>query len=162
MRHRGFDRIGGKWVGDLKMMVRTLEKMERRRTWAEAHATLVLRTLPIIEHWDCHNCGDCCRGNIIRLDADDLARLKEQRWEEHPDYRGRRVIVSYGLIDKTYALAQQPDGACIFLTPEGRCRIHEVHGYDAKPRICKTFPLQIVPMENGAILTTRRSCPSAA
>lgn len=122
----------------------------------------MLRTLPIIEHWDCHNCGDCCRGNIIRLDADDLARLKEQRWREHPDYRGRRVIVSYGLIDKTYALAQQPDGACVFLTAEGRCRIHEVHGYDAKPRICKTFPLQIVPMENGAILTTRRSCPSAA
>ena len=122
----------------------------------------MLRPLPIVEHWDCHNCGDCCRNNIIRLDADDLARLKEQRWDEHPDFCGVRVIVSHGLVDETYALAQQADGACVFLTAEGRCRIHELHGYDAKPRICKTFPLQIVPMENGAILTTRRSCPSAA
>jgi lysine-N-methylase len=122
----------------------------------------MLRILPIIEQWDCHNCGNCCRGNIIRLDADDLARVKAQRWEDHPDYRGVRVIASHGLVNKTYTLAQQSDGACIFLTPEGRCRIHEIHGYDAKPRICKTFPLQIVPMENGAILTTRRSCPSAA
>lgn len=122
----------------------------------------MLRLLPIIEHWDCHNCGDCCRNNIIRLDDDDLARLKAQRWDEHPDFRGRRVIKSHGLLDKTYTLAQQPGGACVFLSAEGRCRIHELHGYDAKPRICKTFPLQIVPMESGALLVARRSCPSAA
>jgi lysine-N-methylase len=122
----------------------------------------LLRTLPIIEHWDCHNCGICCYGNIIRLDDDDLARLKAQRWDEHPEYRGKRTIARHGLFKKTYTLVQRPDGGCVFLTPQGRCRIHEVHGYDAKPRICKTFPLQIVPIENGALLTTRRSCPSAA
>jgi lysine-N-methylase len=121
-----------------------------------------LRTLPILEQWDCHNCGVCCYGNIIRLDDDDLARIKAQRWEDDPDYRGVRTVVSHGLVNKTYTLVQRPDGGCVFLTPQGRCRIHEVHGYDAKPRICKTFPLQVVPVENSAILTTRRSCPSAA
>ncbi len=128
------------------------------------HSTflMALRTLPIIEHWDCHNCGICCYGNIIRLDEDDLARLKAQHWEEDPDFRGKRTIARHGLLKKSYTLVQRPDGGCIFLTAQGRCRIHEVHGYDAKPRICKTFPLQIVPVENGAILTTRRSCPSAA
>ncbi len=123
---------------------------------------MALRTLPIIEHWDCHNCGICCYGNIIRLDEDDLSRLKAQRWDEHPEYRGKRTIAGHGLFKKTYTLVQRPDGGCLFLTPQGRCRIHEVHGYEAKPRICKTFPLQIVPIENGAVLTTRRSCPSAA
>jgi lysine-N-methylase len=123
---------------------------------------MALRTLPIIEHWDCHNCGICCYGNIIRLDDDDRARLKAQRWEDDPDYRGKRTIARHGLLKKSYTLVQRRDGGCIFLTAQGRCRIHEVHGYDAKPRICKTFPLQIVPVENGALLTTRRSCPSAA
>jgi lysine-N-methylase len=122
----------------------------------------MLRPLPIIEHWDCHNCGDCCRNNIVRLDAEDLARLKEQRWSEHPDFRGVRVIAGLGILGRTYTLAQQGNGACVFLTAEGRCRIHELHGYDAKPKICRTFPLQIVPLDGGAILTTRRSCPSAA
>lgn len=122
----------------------------------------MLRPLPIVEHWDCHNCGDCCQNNIVRLDADDLARLKEQRWDEQPDFRGVRVIAGNGLVGRTYTLAQQADGACVFLTAEGRCRIHELHGFDAKPKICRTFPLQIVPVENGAVLTTRRSCPSAA
>ncbi len=122
----------------------------------------MLRLLPIVEHWDCHNCGDCCRNNIIRLDEEDLARLAAQRWDQQPEFRGKRVVVSHGLANKTHTLAQQPDGACIFLNAAGRCRVHELHGYDAKPRICRTFPLQIVPLEKDALLVARRSCPSAA
>src|SRR4030081_3901238 len=101
------------------------------RCWTrDTSRAMALHPLPILERWDCHNCGDCCRGNIIRLDEDDLARIKAQRWEDDPKYRGVRVIVRHGLIDKTYTLAQQVDGACIFLTAEGRCRVHEIHGYE--------------------------------
>ena len=75
---------------------------------------MTLRTLPILEQWDCHNCGDFFVGNIIRLDADDLARLREQRWDEHPEYRGVRTIASHGVLHKTHTLVQRPDGGCIF------------------------------------------------
>jgi hypothetical protein len=58
--------------------------------------------------------------------------------------------------------AKRPDGSCVFLTAEGRCRIHELHGEEAKPRICRLFPLQLVALDDVALLTMRRSCPSAA
>jgi len=123
---------------------------------------LPIRTLPILEHWDCQQCGQCCRGSLVRLDEEDLARLREQHWEEQPEFRGVRTVASHGLFQKTHTLVQKPDGSCVFLTAEGRCRIHELHGFDAKPRICRLFPLQLVPLDNVALLTMRRCCPSAA
>src|SRR6185503_5544350 len=55
-----------------------------------------------------------------------------------------------------------PDGSCVFLTAEGRCRIHAEFGADAKPLACRMFPLQLVPREKSAVLTMRRACPTAA
>ncbi len=98
----------------------------------------------------------------MRLDEEDLARLREQRWDEHPDFKGVRTVVTRGWLFKLHLLAKRFDGSCVFLTPEGRCRIHELHGEEAKPRICRLFPLQLIPLDNVALLTTRRSCPSAA
>ena len=45
---------------------------------------------------------------------------------------------------------------------DGLCRIHKELGFDAKPLVCRMFPLQIVPRDNVAYLTIRRACPSAA
>ena len=44
--------------------------------------------LPILEKWDCHTCGVCCKGHTILLDADDLARLTSQGWETRPEFAG--------------------------------------------------------------------------
>jgi lysine-N-methylase len=123
---------------------------------------LTIRTLPILEHGDCQQCGQCCRGSVVRLDEDDLARLREQHWEEQPEFRDVQTVASQGLFNKTYTLVQKRDGSCVFLTAEGRCRIHELHGSEGKPRICRLFPLQLVPLNGVALLTMRRSCPSAA
>src|SRR5947207_289615 len=96
-----------------------------------------LRTLPIIEHWDCHACTACCRETMVRLNTDDLARLKEQRWDEHPEYRGIRVARRSLALGGAKVLAHKADGSCVFLTPAGRCRIHELFGAEAKPLICR-------------------------
>ena len=50
----------------------------------------------------------------------------------------------------------------MFLLPDGLCRIHKELGFDAKPLICRMFPLQVVPRDGVAMLTIRRACPSAA
>ena len=50
----------------------------------------------------------------------------------------------------------------MFLLPDGRCRIHAEFGAEAKPLVCRLFPLQLVPLDNHAILTLRRACPTAA
>ena len=71
-------------------------------------------------------------------------------------------MVKHGFFRPTYRLAKQADGACVFLTAAGRCRVHELHGPQAKPRVCQMFPLQPVTIEGKTLVTLRRSCPSAA
>lgn len=121
-----------------------------------------LQALPIVERWDCHRCGVCCRGSLIYLDAADLEQLRGQRWDERPEFRGQRLVVRDGWFGGQ-RLAQRPDGRCVFLDDDGLCRVHKEFGADAKPHICRMFPLQVVPAgEDRFVLTTRRSCPSAA
>ena len=124
--------------------------------------TLPIKALPIAERWDCTGCGKCCRGNVVPLHDDDLARLREQRWDQHPDFRGTRTIVRQRLIGGRYQLAQRDDGTCVFLTDEGLCRIHQEFGFESKPLVCRMYPLQLVPVHDTAYLTLRRSCPTAA
>ncbi|HUG70716.1 MAG TPA: YkgJ family cysteine cluster protein [Pirellulaceae bacterium] len=123
---------------------------------------LPIKTLPILEQWDCASCGNCCRGSVIPLSDDDLKRLQEQRWETHADFEAVQTVVRSGWFRKRTQLAQRSDGSCVFLTAENRCRIHAEHGADAKPLVCQMYPLQLVPREKRAVLTLRRSCPAAA
>lgn len=124
--------------------------------------SLPLKILPTVEHWDCQGCGKCCRGSVIPLDEADRQRLAEQHWEQRPEYQDLPVIVRRGWLRPEYELARRDDGSCVFLTDEGRCRVHELHGEAAKPLVCRLYPLQIVPLEKHSVLTVRRSCPSAA
>jgi lysine-N-methylase len=121
-----------------------------------------IKTLPILERWQCAGCARCCRGSIIHLDKDDLQRLRGQAWDKHPEYRQQQVFVRESWWGGSYRLAQREDGSCVFLTKDGRCRIHAEFGAEAKPLSCRMFPLQLVPRENGAVLTLRRACPTAA
>ena len=123
---------------------------------------LPLKPLPTVERWDCHQCGVCCRGSIVPLSDEDLARLKAQKWEEHPDLAGTATVTRDSWLGREYRLAHRDDGSCVFLLPDGLCRIHKELGFDAKPLICRMFPLQVVPRDGVAILTIRRACPSAA
>lgn len=123
--------------------------------------SLPIRVLPIVEQWDCHGCGRCCHQTIVALSAADRAKLLEQRWNEHAEYRGLRIM-RRGLLGGGYTLAKRADGACIFLLPDGRCRIHAELGFEAKPLVCRMFPFQLVPLAQHANVTLRRYCPSVA
>jgi lysine-N-methylase len=123
---------------------------------------LPIKPLPIVERWDCHQCGVCCRGSRVPLSAEDLARLKEQGWAEHPDFRGTPIVTRDSWLGGQPRLAHRDDGSCVFLLPDGLCRIHKELGFDAKPLVCRTFPLQVVPRDGVAYVTIRRACPSAA
>ena len=123
--------------------------------------SLPLATLPLAERWDCHQCGICCYGSIVRLSELDRQRLKEQGWDSHPDYRGIQTVVREGWFSSQYHLAQRDDGSCVFLMPDGLCRIHKEFGFEAKPLLCQMFPRQIIPLGDKAVLTIRRACPSA-
>lgn len=123
---------------------------------------LPIRALPILEQWDCHGCGICCRGSAVYLSDADLKQLREQHWERHPDFRGKKIRVRAGLFDRRFRLAHRKDGTCVFYDADKLCRIHREFGYDAKPLICRMAPLQMIPLEKFAYVTLRRFCPSAA
>ena len=125
-------------------------------------AGVPVRLPPLQEYWDCHQCAQCCYGTEILLDEEDLAKLQRQGWDRHPDYRGIRLIRRVGLFGGRYRLAHRPDGTCVFLLPDGLCRIHRDFGLEAKPKLCQAFPFQTVPEPDGAMVVVRRSCPSAA
>jgi lysine-N-methylase len=123
---------------------------------------LPIKPLPIPERWDCHGCGICCRGASVSLSDADLKRLREQHWEEHPDFRGQKLLVRAGLFARRFRLAHRKDGTCVFQDADGLCRIHREFGYDAKPHVCRMAPLQMVPVDDCVYVTLRRHCPSAA
>jgi len=121
-----------------------------------------LHVLPIVEQWDCHSCTACCRETTIRLNADDLARLQQQRWDQDPQYLGTKIVRRSSWLPGGPVLAHRADGSCVFLTEGGKCRIHETFGADAKPFVCRQFPLQVVTTDRERCVTVLRSCPSAA
>ena len=120
-----------------------------------------LRPLPIVERWDCHACGICCRGALVELSDRDIERLREQGWQEKAEFRDIKIVVRDRQVGG-YRLARRENENCVFLTAEGLCQIHQRFGFDAKPERCKIFPLQVVSLGDMAYITTRRACPSAA
>ena len=124
--------------------------------------SLPIVILPTQEKWDCHQCGICCRGSVVPLNPDDVERLRSQRWEEREEYQRIKVMVPHPSPKNRFRLAHRKDGSCVFLQEDGLCRIHSELGYEAKPTICRVFPLQLVPRGNDVALTIRRACPSSA
>jgi len=58
-------------------------------------------------------------------------------------------------------LNKQPDGACVFLDAQNRCRIHSKYGESAKPLACRIFPFSVRPVAGGWQASFRFDCPSA-
>jgi lysine-N-methylase len=98
---------------------------------------------------------------VVELGDDDLRRLREQRWDRHLDYRGVRITRRKGWLDRRRVLAHRDDDACVFLSLEGLCRIHQQFGEAAKPLHCRLYPFLRVPEGEETTLTVRRGCPSA-
>jgi Fe-S-cluster containining protein len=60
-------------------------------------------------------------------------------------------------------IRKRRDGACGFLTQEGRCRIHEALGADRKPLSCRLFPFRFHPIgpdNTDVVVTASFACPT--
>src|SRR5262249_22036867 len=107
-----------------------------------------VRHLPVVQNWDCHACTNCCREYAVPVTTEDHQRIAAQGWEREPDFQNRPIFVRVsGRLwgPKRYRLYHHEDGRCLFLSDEGRCRIHERFGADAKPLACRVFPFALVP-----------------
>jgi lysine-N-methylase len=123
---------------------------------------LPVKTLPVVQNWDCHVTGTCCHEYRVTLSDDEVARITEQGWTSE-ELDSLPPFARSGLFwDRKTHLNQRDSGACVFLGPTGRCRIHEKHGYEAKPLPCRLFPFVLVPAGDHWRVGLRYACPSAA
>jgi lysine-N-methylase len=119
-----------------------------------AGATIPLTVLPLgAQRYSCHGCGDCCRDFTVQLRPLDLERLRAQGWERELG----EVTVEFG---GRRWLRQREDGGCVFLLPDGKCRIHAEHGFAAKPVACQLFPFNLAPDARAARVGVSFACAS--
>lgn len=122
-----------------------------------------IRNLPVLQNWDCHARGTCCKEYLVTITPDEKARIEAQGWDRDKDLGGLAPVWRSGPPwAREYHLNSRADGSCVFLSEEGRCRIHERHGYETKPLACRLFPFVLVPQGDRWGVSVRFACPSAA
>ena len=115
-----------------------------------------VRSLPVIQNWDCHGCSDCCRTYHVRVTPDEKAAIDGQNWADVPE------AVVWDAKNAEFQLNHKPDGACVFLGDDNRCRIHAKFGPLGKPLACRVYPFVPVPCGDHWRAGLRFACPSAA
>lgn len=121
--------------------------------------TMPVRELPVAQNWDCSGCSACCRAYHVPVSAEERKRIDAQGWEAEPDFAG----VPYFVAGRDgHRLNHRPDGACVFLGADNRCRIHAKFGSAAKPLACRVYPFLLVPAGDHWRLGLRFACPTAA
>jgi lysine-N-methylase len=120
-----------------------------------------LQNLPVLQNWDCHGCGDCCRLVVVITD-EEKRRIEALDLANDPEVAPQPWFAPAGWGSKKWSLRQRPGGGCVFWTTGKRCRLHERFGADAKPFSCRLFPFVLIPAGNHWRVGVRFSCPSAA
>lgn len=122
-------------------------------------------SLPTIQNWSCHSCGNCCREHEIVVTDAEMQRILDQHWTDAdgvPEGMKAFESATRGAPYK-YRLAHRDDGACVFLDQHNHCRIHARLGEPAKPLGCRAFPFTFQPGGNDTVaIGVRFSCPSVA
>lgn len=88
---------------------------------------VLARTTPF--SYECRACRRCCQGKIIPLDPYEVARIAEAKATTTTEVLARWTAAGGA------ALAQRPDGTCVFLGEKG-CTVHS-----GRPLACRLYPL---------------------
>jgi lysine-N-methylase len=125
--------------------------------------SVTLHPLPLVQNWDCQACGTCCKEYHVGVSEEERRRIEAQEWEKEPGFEDLPLFLRLGPPwRRRYELNRRRDGSCIFLSEQGRCRIHERFGSDAKPLPCRLYPFVLVPVGDEWRVGMRFACPSAA
>jgi lysine-N-methylase len=121
-----------------------------------------LRSLPVMQNWDCHSCGDCCHRMEGVITEPEKQRIEALDLANDPEIGPKPWFAPVKRGSKNWRLAHRPDGGCVFLTTGNHCRLQERFGADVKPFVCRLFPFVLIPAGNHWRVGMRFSCPSAA
>lgn len=115
--------------------------------------------------YSCLRCGLCCKTDwLIGIDEISYKRLSQYNWASYfPQLSNNSLFVKLKFplpSGETVTFARKSDGACIFLTSENECLIHQQLGFDAKAQVCKEFPYRFVSTPKGIIVGLSFACVS--
>jgi Fe-S-cluster containining protein len=99
------------------------------------------------QRFTCAQCGRCCHRTTVPITADEAAALRAAGAAEWFDEDPFELIPGHAPLLR---IRKRDDGACVFLTAEGRCRIHEVIGEQSKPLACRIFPFSFHTIRTAA------------
>jgi Fe-S-cluster containining protein len=129
---------------------------------------LTVLRLDAEQHFTCSQCGRCCRRPweivVTPSEAEGYRQRRAQQWfRESADAAEGTERDPFEPIPGTrgfHKIRKRDDGACGFLSPENRCRIHEELGGPRKPLTCRMFPYRFHPVDDGVVATTSFCCPT--
>ena len=119
--------------------------------------------LPVLQNWDCHNCGGCCKQHLIEITDAERDRIVTQGWtaaDGIPEGQSIFEKMNGWFGRPQWRLAHRADGGCVFLDERGLCRIHAKFGEPAKPLACRIYPYAFHPAGKSVAVSLRFSCPS--
>ena len=117
------------------------------------------------QRFSCSQCGRCCRGFDVAVSAAEVefynkrnaaAWLQNDSGSPHQPSPFEPVPGAPTL----QRIRKRADGACVFLSSENRCRIHEELGAAKKPLTCRMFPYSFHAAADGVVLTASFNCPT--
>jgi Fe-S-cluster containining protein len=136
-----------------------------------AHASNAARVplrLDDAQRFTCSQCGRCCRrpweivvtpGEAEIYRKAGIARTYRER-PDGPEGAARDPFEPIPGTLRFHRIRKRSDGACGFLSPENRCRIHEELGGRRKPLTCRMFPWRFHPVEGEVVVSTSFCCPT--
>lgn len=127
------------------------------------------------QRFTCAQCGRCCRRGwdiaVTAAEVEGYRKAGAAAWYTTTEDVAERTGTETGTdaVDPFepigghaghFRIRKRADGACGFLSPENRCRIHEQLGGARKPLTCRLFPFRFHPVEGKAVVSASFCCPT--
>src|SRR5262245_44884552 len=120
------------------------------------------------QNFTCSQCGRCCRRPweivVTPSEAESYRKRQAERWYREkaggPEGSPRDPFEPIPGTRGFHRIKKRDDGACGFLSPENRCRLHEELGGARKPLTCRMFPYRFHPVDDSVRVTTSFCCPT--
>lgn len=117
------------------------------------------------QRFSCSQCGRCCRGFdvvVTTTEIDLYRRRNAADWFRETDgsIPSRDPFEPVPGSPSLQRIRKRDDGACVFLSAENRCRIHEELGAAKKPLTCRLFPFAFHTAADGPVITASFNCPT--
>ena len=97
---------------------------------------------------------------VSSAEVDFYKRRGADAWFRNTDGTPGNAFESIPIAPGFHRIRKRDDGACGFLSPDNRCRIHEELGGAKKPLTCRLFPYAFHSAAGGVVVTASFGCPT--